>query len=197
MNDRNTLLCTIPLRAWRAAFGLSQVDLAQASGISQFTIGRIENGKNTQLRTRQRLADVFGVEPEELATEPDPIKHPSKIKRVSNRGRIDKPHVTIHAQGQLVVPVSIGFDTSDPEKIIGAAYLDPTKIPTDGRYVFTIQYVRHDNGVCALHGLSIVTDREYLEYVLTHPPEDREIDPGITAEAITEDDPIAALAQTA
>lgn len=55
------------LRAIRERAALSQQQLADKSGVSRYTIGRLETGARTaRPTTTQRLASALGVEPHEL-----------------------------------------------------------------------------------------------------------------------------------
>jgi transcriptional regulator with XRE-family HTH domain len=58
------------LRRAREACGLSQDDLARASGLTQMTISRLENGRNTPYpRTVKRLARALRVRPDDLTAD--------------------------------------------------------------------------------------------------------------------------------
>ena len=51
-----------PLRSWRERKGLNQSELAEASGVSRFTINKIENGKlSPGLKTGNALSCALGV----------------------------------------------------------------------------------------------------------------------------------------
>ena len=62
----------VHLTAWRTDRGLSQRELARASGVRQATISDLEAGKATAIRftTLGALAAVLGCEPWELLREP-------------------------------------------------------------------------------------------------------------------------------
>jgi DNA-binding XRE family transcriptional regulator len=56
-----------PLRVVRVAHGLSQAQLAERAHLARVTVGALERGENVpQLGTAQRLAEVLGVEIEDL-----------------------------------------------------------------------------------------------------------------------------------
>lgn len=54
------------LRAIRKARQLSQMQLAEAAGVSQATISKVEKGANVSLLVAERIARVLGVDPVEL-----------------------------------------------------------------------------------------------------------------------------------
>ena len=55
------------LRAIREQNALSQQQLADKSGVSRYTIGRLENGeRSARPSTTQKLAKALGVEPKDL-----------------------------------------------------------------------------------------------------------------------------------
>jgi transcriptional regulator with XRE-family HTH domain len=60
----------IPLREWRELRGLSQQDLAQASGVGIATIVRVERGDQARPSTRRRLAEALKISHEELLAGP-------------------------------------------------------------------------------------------------------------------------------
>jgi len=60
------------LRQLRERAFLTQAELAAKSGVAEVTINRIEQGRHSpRFSTIRRLADAFGVSPEELA-HPEP-----------------------------------------------------------------------------------------------------------------------------
>jgi transcriptional regulator with XRE-family HTH domain len=56
------------VKRYRRGNGLSQVELAEASGVAQSTIAQIENGniEEPRPRTLVKLAEVLGVTPMDL-----------------------------------------------------------------------------------------------------------------------------------
>jgi DNA-binding XRE family transcriptional regulator len=64
----------IRLKAWRQRRVLTQRDLAAASGVGEATIARIETGAEARPSTVRRLAQALGIRPEQLLTEPPPLK---------------------------------------------------------------------------------------------------------------------------
>jgi transcriptional regulator with XRE-family HTH domain len=60
------------LKACRERALLTQAELADACGLTQVTIARLEAGRNTpRFSTIRKLAQVLGVTPQELMGEPD------------------------------------------------------------------------------------------------------------------------------
>jgi transcriptional regulator with XRE-family HTH domain len=57
-----------PLKAVRVQKLLTQMELAERSGVSQGTIARIESGarKSVSIRTARSIAGVLGVEPAQI-----------------------------------------------------------------------------------------------------------------------------------
>ena len=51
------------LKTARKAAGLTQKQLAQATGLTQGAIEKVENGKNRRPRKLKKIADVLGVPP--------------------------------------------------------------------------------------------------------------------------------------
>ena len=51
------------LKTARKAAGLTQKQLAQATGLTQGAIEKVENGKNRRPRKLKKIADVLGVSP--------------------------------------------------------------------------------------------------------------------------------------
>ncbi len=61
------MLKTPRLREHRERASLSQMELAERSGVSRATIADLELGKRKpQPRTRRKLAEALGVRPDEL-----------------------------------------------------------------------------------------------------------------------------------
>lgn len=54
------------LKEYREQAALSQMELAQAAGISRSTVEELEGGRTAQGQTTRALAGVLGVEPKEL-----------------------------------------------------------------------------------------------------------------------------------
>lgn len=55
------------VRAWREHLGLTQGEAAKRLGITQSAYGQMERRKGgLRYATRQRLAEAFGIEPEQL-----------------------------------------------------------------------------------------------------------------------------------
>jgi DNA-binding XRE family transcriptional regulator len=55
------------VRAWREYLGLTQEDAAKRLGITQSAYAQMERRKGVmRYATRQRLAEAFGIEPEQL-----------------------------------------------------------------------------------------------------------------------------------
>jgi transcriptional regulator with XRE-family HTH domain len=66
MQQKITTLWALPIR--RAWADMTQEDLADASGVSRSTISRLESGtQEPRPSTTSKLADVLGVEPQDLA----------------------------------------------------------------------------------------------------------------------------------
>ncbi|MCH7836471.1 MAG: helix-turn-helix transcriptional regulator [Chloroflexi bacterium] len=62
----------IRLAAWRERKALSQRDLAQRAGVSQFSISKIETGQQKpRPSTLRKLASALDLTPEELFVSPD------------------------------------------------------------------------------------------------------------------------------
>lgn len=58
------------LREWRRRRLMTQRDLAQASGVAQVTIARIELGEaEPRFTTLRKLAQALNIQPEELMSE--------------------------------------------------------------------------------------------------------------------------------
>ena len=56
-----------PLKVARVAAGLLQAELADAAGVTELQVSRLERGMcDPRLRTAQRLAAVLGVEPGDI-----------------------------------------------------------------------------------------------------------------------------------
>jgi transcriptional regulator with XRE-family HTH domain len=58
------------LKRIRLQKSFSQADLAQAAGIAPRTVTYAERGYGVSLRTTRKLAEVLGVEPDELRAKP-------------------------------------------------------------------------------------------------------------------------------
>ena len=73
----------IRLRAWRERKALSQRDLAQLAGVSQFSISKIETGnQKPRPSTLRKLAAALGLTPEQLFQHPDgPGRVPDSMER--------------------------------------------------------------------------------------------------------------------
>lgn len=76
------------LRNVRLAENMTQQELAAASGLTQSTLSRLENGRRPHPKTRQRIAEVLGVDPEDLdpgatvAGRPRPVgQMPDKVAK--------------------------------------------------------------------------------------------------------------------
>lgn len=55
------------IRAWREHLGLTQDEVAKRLGVSQSAYAQMERRKSgLRYATRQRLAEAFGIEPEQL-----------------------------------------------------------------------------------------------------------------------------------
>ena len=62
------------VRRFRAAAGLTQVELARAADIGRVTLVRLENGEqNPRFRTLTAIAHALGVDVPELLVEPEPL----------------------------------------------------------------------------------------------------------------------------
>ncbi len=60
------------LREWRLRHAMSQEDLSRASSVGRATIARIESARHPALpSTVRRLAQAFGLKPEELYAHPE------------------------------------------------------------------------------------------------------------------------------
>ncbi len=65
-------MAEVRLRVWRERKALSQRDLAQLAGVSQFSISKIETGnQNPRPSTLRKLAAALGLTPEQLFQHPD------------------------------------------------------------------------------------------------------------------------------
>ncbi len=65
-------MAKIWLQVWRERKALSQRDLAQLAGVSQFSISKIETGnQKPRPSTLRKLAAALGLTPEELFQHPD------------------------------------------------------------------------------------------------------------------------------
>ncbi len=70
------------LRRLRRERYLTQTALAKAAGLTQVTIARLERGtQEPSFRSLQRLAQVLGVQPGDLAT-PDEAFDPSSVEKL-------------------------------------------------------------------------------------------------------------------
>ena len=76
------------LKKLRIAENMTQQELAAATGLTQSTLSRLENGRRPHPKTRQKLAEVLGVESQELdpeiavADQPRPVAQmPDKVAR--------------------------------------------------------------------------------------------------------------------
>ena len=59
------------LREIRRRRFMTQVELAQAAGLTEVTIVRLEHGQRARMSTVRRLAEALQVAPEELLREPE------------------------------------------------------------------------------------------------------------------------------
>ncbi len=60
------------VRAWREHLGLTQAEIARRMGVTQSAYAQLEQRKSgLRYSTRLRLADAFGVEPEQLRLDTD------------------------------------------------------------------------------------------------------------------------------
>jgi transcriptional regulator with XRE-family HTH domain len=77
-----------PLTRWRNYHGWTQVELAEASGLSQSHIAAIENYQRIPIRdSLERLLDVTGL-PTDALVRPERFlaAHPNFLRRPSGRG---------------------------------------------------------------------------------------------------------------
>ena len=58
--ELNKLNSAVAVRNEREAYGWTQHDLAEKSGLPQSTIARVENGANTSMDTISKIANAFG-----------------------------------------------------------------------------------------------------------------------------------------
>ncbi len=58
------------LKEWRESRGLLQKELAYGSGLSEFTITRIEGGDSIRPNTARKVADALGVSVADLMDRP-------------------------------------------------------------------------------------------------------------------------------
>jgi transcriptional regulator with XRE-family HTH domain len=66
----------IPLREWRELRGLTQQELAEASGVGIATVVRVEKGDQARPSTRRKLADALKISHEDLLAGP-----PARVSR--------------------------------------------------------------------------------------------------------------------
>ncbi len=57
------------IKAWRTHLGKTQKEVAEALGIGQSAFAQIEKSKSNQRTTLEKVAKVFGIEPEQLSLE--------------------------------------------------------------------------------------------------------------------------------
>jgi DNA-binding XRE family transcriptional regulator len=53
-------------RAWREYLGITQQELADRMGVSQAAVSQIESQERPRAATLKKLADAFGISPEQL-----------------------------------------------------------------------------------------------------------------------------------
>jgi transcriptional regulator with XRE-family HTH domain len=58
------------LRKWRLSHGLTQKELSEQAGVSEFTIIRVENGAEMRPGTARKLANTLGVSVSDLVEDP-------------------------------------------------------------------------------------------------------------------------------
>jgi transcriptional regulator with XRE-family HTH domain len=58
------------LREWREAMGATQAALSESSGLSEFTIIRVEHGESLRPSTAKKLADTLGISVIDLMDSP-------------------------------------------------------------------------------------------------------------------------------
>jgi transcriptional regulator with XRE-family HTH domain len=54
------------IRAWREHLGITQEEIAARLGISQSAYSQQEVNQNNRKATRERIAEAFGINPEQL-----------------------------------------------------------------------------------------------------------------------------------
>jgi transcriptional regulator with XRE-family HTH domain len=74
------------LRAAREAKLITQIHLAELSGVNRSTISDLEmGGRNAHFRTIHQLAAALGVDPQQLLVEPPPA--PRRVSRAKGGNR--------------------------------------------------------------------------------------------------------------
>lgn len=68
------------IRLYRAYKGVSQKEVADAIGISQQTLSKVENSDNMNLKTAKKIADYFGVGLDDIFLSENTINVWGKIK---------------------------------------------------------------------------------------------------------------------
>lgn len=68
------------IRLYRAYKGVSQKEVADAIGISQQTLSKVENSDNMNLKTAKKIADYFGVGLDDIFLSKNTINTWRKIK---------------------------------------------------------------------------------------------------------------------
>lgn len=58
--EMNKLSSAVSVRKEREAYGWTQRELAEKSGLPQSTIARVENGANISMNTISKIANAFG-----------------------------------------------------------------------------------------------------------------------------------------
>src|SRR5215211_5781830 len=89
------------LRVVRERLGLSQMELERRSGLHRNQIMRIENGRNTTLKSLDKLAKALGVDSEVLRSEEPPEKTGSRFEiDAEGAGEVEENYLHHFAGGE-------------------------------------------------------------------------------------------------
>lgn len=73
-NLRGVVVIVNNIKVLRAYKGVSQKEVADAIGISQQTLSKVENSDNMNLKTAKKIADYFGVGLDDIFLNKNTIK---------------------------------------------------------------------------------------------------------------------------